>query len=54
MKWHVVVGMLQRPFEALQLQGCDFVTTGGLNGVEFTGLGGFGAHVGSPLYISKK
>ena len=33
-RFHVVVGVAQRPLQSLQLQGCDLVATGALDGFE--------------------
>jgi hypothetical protein len=41
---HVVVGVLERPFKALQLQGGDLVAAGFLDGIEFAGLRHFRCH----------
>ena len=43
-KRHVVIGVLQRPAQTLQLQGADLVTAGGFDGFEFAGLGHLGCH----------
>jgi len=40
----MVVAVAQRPFQALQLQGGDFVAAGGLDRVELAGLGQTGGH----------
>jgi hypothetical protein len=43
---HVVVGMAQRPFQALQLQCADLVPAGDFDGVEGTAVGGQVFHRG--------
>jgi hypothetical protein len=41
---HVVVGVLQAPLQALQLQRGNFIAAGGFNGVQIAGLGLFDGH----------
>jgi hypothetical protein len=45
---NVLVNMVQRGFEALNLEGGDFVPTGSLNGVKQLGGRGVGRHRMSP------
>ncbi|MOA11113.1 hypothetical protein D3C78_1310370 [compost metagenome] len=37
--WHIVIGVVQRPFQTLQLQRFNFITRGELNGVEWRWIG---------------